>query len=267
MNHATAPTQEKGVVETPFLSYSRISKYELCPEQYRLYYVERLRPRSQSANLAFGQTIHQALAAMFQSDDDPTERFAAAWRTMEDIDLTYSSRSSWARFLEIGTALLTKFVNEECAKLTDVSASETSFEFDVTSLDIPFVGVIDLVATLDGKKTVIDFKTSASSYRKQDVVLSDQLSTYQLAVPDAEQIALCVFVKTKTPKIEWHRAKRSGRELTEFLKKAGAIAHDIRSGRFFKRPGMACAWCDYLPVCMGEHAKANETLVHVSPSR
>jgi RecB family exonuclease len=267
MNRSVAPIQEEGVVETPFLSYSRISKYELCPEQYRLHYIERLRPRSPSANLAFGQTLHQALAALFQTGSDPAAAFAAAWRKMEDADLTYGSRNSWERFLEMGPALLNKFVDEEFPKLSDVSASEKPFEFDVTSLDVPFVGVIDLVATFEGKRTLVDFKTSASSYRKQDVVLSDQLSTYQLAVPDAKQIALCVFVKTKTPKIEWHRAKRSGDELTAFLKKAGAIAHDIRSGRFFKRPGMWCAWCDYLPVCMGEQGKANDTLVRVPPSR
>jgi len=28
----------------PFLSFSRIDKYLTCPEKYRLYYVERLRP-------------------------------------------------------------------------------------------------------------------------------------------------------------------------------------------------------------------------------
>jgi hypothetical protein len=33
----------------PHLSHSRISRYLLCPEQYRLYYVENLRPRHYSA--------------------------------------------------------------------------------------------------------------------------------------------------------------------------------------------------------------------------
>ena len=106
-----------------------------------------------------------------------------------------------------------------------------------------------------------------SSYRKQDVVLSDQLTAYQLAVPDAKQTALCVLVKTKRPKIEWHVATRSGEDLSEFLRKAGAVAQDIQAARFFKRPGMHCAWCDYLSVCMGDERKTAETLVHVPFSK
>jgi predicted choloylglycine hydrolase len=49
--------------------------------------------------------------------------------------------------------------------------------------------------------TVIDFKTAKSAYPEYEVALSDQLTTYQLAEPDAEQVAFCVFVKTKEPRI------------------------------------------------------------------
>ena len=31
--------------QAPHLSYSRINRYLTCPEQYRLYYLERLRPK------------------------------------------------------------------------------------------------------------------------------------------------------------------------------------------------------------------------------
>ena len=251
----------------PFLSFSRISKYERCPRQYQLYYVDRLRPRVQPATLVFGQVIHQVLARLFEEGKEPTEAFEKAWRAMEGADLRFGARDSWERLLAIGTDLLDLFVQHELMKLTEVTACEKDFAFDVTSLETPFIGVIDLVANFRGQKTVVDFKTSASSYRKQDVVLSDQLTAYQLAVPDAEQIALCVLVKTKRPKIEWHTATRSGEELSEFLEKAGAVAQDIQAARFFKRPGMHCAWCEYLPVCMGDERKAAETLVYVSSSK
>jgi hypothetical protein len=42
----------------PYLSHSRVSRYLQCPEQYRLYYVENLRPRIPAASLIFGQVIH-----------------------------------------------------------------------------------------------------------------------------------------------------------------------------------------------------------------
>jgi hypothetical protein len=96
------------------------------------------------------------------------------------------------------------------------------------------------------------------------VALSDQLTAYQLAVPEAEQAALCVFVKTKEPRIDWYVSRRTGDQLSEFLRKADYVAREISARHFFKRPGDWCAWCDYLPVCLGDERKVRETLVFLS---
>jgi len=112
--------------------------------------------------------------------------------------------------------------------------------------------------------TVVDFKTANAAYQEHEAVLSDQLTAYQLAEPDAEQTALCVLVKTKEPKIEWHVAKRSGDDLAEFLARADYVAHEIADGRFYKRPGQGCAWCDYLPVCVKDEKRIEETLVRIN---
>ena len=109
-----------------------------------------------------------------------------------------------------------------------------------------------------------DFKTSASSYAEHEVKLSDQLTAYQLAEPRAEQMALCVLVKTKEPKIEWHVSQRNPDDLLDYLAKAGYVAHEIAASRFYKRPGMWCAWCDFLPVCMKDERKIAETLVRLA---
>ncbi len=108
-----------------------------------------------------------------------------------------------------------------------------------------------------------DFKTSASSYAEHEVKLSDQLTAYQLAEPQAVQMALCVLVKTKEPKIEWHVSERNSDDLLGYLAKAGYVAHEISAQRFYKRPGMWCAWCDFLPVCLKDEGKMAETLVKV----
>ena len=57
MNAPAVRVSEEGVVSkqaTRYLSHSRVSKYLHCPEQYRLYYVEHLRPRFPAASLVFG---------------------------------------------------------------------------------------------------------------------------------------------------------------------------------------------------------------------
>ncbi len=132
--------------------------------------------------------------------------------------------------------LLTKFLTEELPKIGQVRASEKPFELGITDLDSPFVGVIDLDADVNGRKTVTDFKTSGSSFPEHEVKLSGQLTAYQIAEPDAEQMSLCVLVKTKEPKIEWHVSVRNPDDLFDYLSKAGYVAREIHAGRFYQRP-------------------------------
>jgi PD-(D/E)XK nuclease superfamily len=248
----------------PHLSFSRIDRYLECPEQYRLYYLEGLRPRIPSASLLFGQTIHQALAYFFSTNGDPGEFFTKAWEALERAPVRYSGRSTWSGLGFTGQALLKKFIDEELPHLGTVEASERAFELGVSNLDVPFIGVIDLIADRNGRRTVIDFKTSSSAYQDHDVALSDQLTAYRLAVPEAEDAALCVFVKTKEPRIDWFLTKRSGSQLYEFLQKAAYVAKEITAGHFYKRPGTWCSWCDYLPICLGDTKGVEEALTRIS---
>src|SRR6266849_2132035 len=213
----------------PHLSHSRINRYLLCPEQYRLYYIKNLRPRRYSASLVFGQAVHQALATFFRTGAEPAVSFAALWKEAGQVELRYGARESWEKLNETGRTLLAKFVAEELSRISKVTASEKAFELGITGIDRPFIGVVD-----------------------------------QVAEPDAEQMALCVLVKTKEPKIEWHVSERNPDDLLDYLAKAGYVAHEIDAGRFYRRPGMWCSWCDFLPVCLRDERKVGETLVRVS---
>lgn len=247
----------------PHLSFSRINRYLLCPEQYRLYYVENLRPKIPPASLVFGKIIHSALDGLFSRGEDPIHFFHAAWGEVKQIDVRYSSREAWEKLHTIGQVLLEKFLQEELPGLGTIKASEKTFELNVTGFSLPLIGVIDLITETDGKEALTDFKTAAASYEEHEVILSDQLSTYKLAEPDAEQAALCVFVKTKEPRIEWYRSRRDPEILIEYLEKIHYVAHEIVAGRFYKRPGKWCSYCDYLPVCLGEKKKMEETLIQI----
>jgi len=257
------PEEQAAFGRPRYLSHSRVNRYLLCPEQYRLYYVESLRPKAPSASLVFGQLVHQALAGLLLKQIDPMKYFRDTWAVLKGVNLSYSQKESWDKLSACGEGLLKKFVAEELPKLKNIRSVEKPFEIGFTGLDLPFVGVIDLTADVSGKATVVDFKTAGSAFDPHEVILSDQLSAYNLAEPAAEQLALCVLVKTKEPKIEWHFTSRSGEQLTEYLAKAGYVAREITAGRFYKRPGFWCSWCDYLPVCIGDRKKAEETLVRV----
>jgi RecB family exonuclease len=248
----------------PHLSFSRINRYLTCPEQYRLYYLEKLRPKVPSANLVFGNIIHQVLAGYLLRKEDPVKGFAEMWGLIKQVPLTYGERDSWEKLNTTGEAMLRKFLKEEVPKLGAVRAVEQPFTFSTSGIEMPMVGFIDLVAELNGQETVIDFKTAASSYDEDDAALSDQLTVYRLAEPGVEQLALCVLVKTKEPKIQWHVTKRNGEQLAAYLAKAKHVVGEITAGRFYTRSGFWCAWCDYRPLCVGNKTKAAETLVKVA---
>jgi CRISPR/Cas system-associated exonuclease Cas4 (RecB family) len=249
---------------TPHLSHSRINRYLTCPEQYRLYYVERLRPRVESAGLVFGALVHVALAELFRSGADPADTFRREWGNLKQIELRYNSRESWDDFWAKGQNLLKKFLEEEVSKIGQAFGVERKFELAVTSLALPFVGIVDLVAEVEGRLAVVDFKTAASDYEDHEVELSDQLTAYWAAVPEAERVALCVLIKTKEPRIEWHFAERNANRLVEYLDKVQFVAQDIAAGKFYKRPGKHCGYCDFLSVCLGDKKKTQETLVKIT---
>lgn len=249
--------------DIPHLSYSQINKYLTCPEQYRLYYEEGLRPKVPPAALVFGQLVHQALAHLLGEDGDPVDYFQSAWESAQEVELDYGSRYDWESLMERGSNLLQAFQANELEKLEAVHAVEESFEVSVSGLKEPFVGVVDLIARIDGERTLVDFKTSASRYSGHEAAMSDQLAAYALAHPSADRLALCVLVKTKDPTIEWHFANPDSEELTDYLEKARYVTGQIEDGRFYKRPGLWCSWCDFLPICLGNDEEAEETLVRI----
>ena len=249
---------------TPHLSFSRVNRYLTCPEQYRLYYLENLRPKVESANLAFGALIHVALAEFFRQGQDPADSFIREWDNLKTVELDYGKRESWESLREKGEKLLRRFLLTEAPRIKQVMGIERKFEVAVTTLDEPFIGIVDLDTVLDGKRTIVDFKTASTGYEDHEVALSDQLTAYFLGEPEAEQVAYCVLVKTKEPRIEWHLSERNPAHLAEFVEKVRIIAADIRAGRFYKRPGKHCAWCDFLPVCTGEEKEAREALVKIT---
>jgi CRISPR/Cas system-associated exonuclease Cas4 (RecB family) len=234
----------------PYLSHSRVNRYLMCPEQYRRYYVENLRPAVKAASLEFGQAIHQSLARFYQHQESPIKVFLEIWDSWREKELRYSYRESWDKLRERGHALLAQFQLRKQPALSCVEASEQKFELTISNLDVSFVGVIDLMARVDGVVSLIDFKTSSSAYQDHEVELSDQLTAYQLAKPEAHQSVFCVFVKTKEPRIDWYYSRRPPEQLTEYLEKVSQVGRLIQNQVFFKRPGKWCAYCDYLPVCL-----------------
>src|SRR5438128_9040692 len=104
------PEQQLDQEPAPHLSHSRINRYLTCPEQYRLYYVEKLRPKIESASLVFGVVIHAVIADLFRTGEDPVEHFVRDWQNLKEVQLNYKKRESWKNFDTKEGKLLKKFL-------------------------------------------------------------------------------------------------------------------------------------------------------------
>jgi len=242
------PEEVLDQTRTPHLSYSRINRYLTCPEQYRLHYLENLRPKVESAGLVFGALVHVALADFFREGADPSDTFLREWGNLKGVELRYNKRDSWKALNGKGGEILQKFLREEVRKIQKVYGIEKKFELAVTSMDLPFIGAVDLIAQMEDQTTIIDFKTAASDYDEHEAALSDQLTAYWLAEPMGERVAFCILTKTKEPSIQWHFAKRGATDLLEFLTKVRLVLDDIAAAKFYKRPGKHCRYCDFLEI-------------------
>lgn len=152
------------IFQKPHLSYSRINRYLTCPEQYRLYYLENYRPKQPPASLIFGKVIHRAIARFFQTGCDLKNTFQSEWHECKNANLRYSFRDTWDSLNEKGINLLGKFLDERMVRFPKILAVEKEFELSIPGLNLPFVGIIDLIVETEGKITIVDFKTSSSTY-------------------------------------------------------------------------------------------------------
>lgn len=61
------------------LSHSQVSRYALCGESYRLHYVARIRPTTQSAALCFGTALDDALNVLVTNTGSPEDKFISTF--------------------------------------------------------------------------------------------------------------------------------------------------------------------------------------------
>lgn len=252
------------------LSYSKVERYLTCPRSYKHFYDEGWRPKITSANLVFGDCIHGAVETCLDKGNDPVATFCQLWQEQKDNELSYNQRFTWEKLLSIGTNLMKLFAEEHLKRFVKVHSIEQRLIFPIGHHTC--YGFSDIIAdVIDDQGEIItaliDIKTAASDYKPVAVQLNDQLTVYHYGckglLPKPERVGYLVFVKTVTPKISWHWGIRTSDDEQEWVAKATWASEQIMLGQYPKHPTMACDWCDFAPLCLGDEALIAETLVQI----
>ena len=140
-------------------SYTQISQYLTCPRRYRHRYLDGWKEKDTRAAMLFGRAFERALGALFRREDPGAVLFAE-WSACQSQDLHYSNRDSWDRMLRQGIMLLTRFCQDNRVQVRQPQRNlQIKFTRPVGEKN-DFVAYIDAIGNLDGKRCLLEWKTS-----------------------------------------------------------------------------------------------------------
>ncbi len=252
----------------PHLSVSSIQKYIDCGMQYKFSRIDNLPPEHVSDNLVFGTAIHQALAEFNQERlsgsrmklEDLQHRFSDIWhiKAYGNEWICYSAGRTYENLLSLGKNLLETFYRQLPAREFTVVAIEEPFQFQIDGLDIPVIGVMDLVEEddVDGSIVITEYKTAAKAYGLDEVSRNFQLTVYHMAAKrngyaDREIVfKIDSLLKTKTPRFEQFYTNRNQIDEHRAIRKIKAVWEGIQKGVFVPNDtSWKCVNCEYRVYC------------------
>lgn len=239
-------------------SHTQLQRYLSCPKSYRYHYLDGWRERDDRASLLFGRCFEQALAALFLGQDPGAELYKQ-WAAHRDAAIEYGRNDCWDSMLRQGIGLLEAFARDNRVR---VPKPEQNLQVKLTrelSPENQFVGYIDAIGTLDGQRSVLEWKTTSTRYPEQPegiLGLDPQLIAYSLltGMPD---VAVIAFLRKRTPEIQYLKASITDRQRREFGELVETTVARIEGGEFPSHSGIrfprnACTSCAHLGLCLDQ---------------
>jgi putative RecB family exonuclease len=262
LGSASVQQHQGGVWE--YISPSRLSCWLCCPLKWKCRYLDNLRTPT-TTSLILGKAVHAGLEVYYRhrqlgltlSADDVAQRMSQSWAQIVDeekmsfasTDAEQAARRQAAGLVQ---AYLAQVPKDERPQAVEVAVEAPLVDPDSgESLGIPLVCVMDLVLCSDAGPAIVDFKTTSRSSEPLEVVHEVQLSSYAYLFRQVEQrqeagLEIRSLVKTKTPKIEFHRyPARTDAHFRRLFSVIREYLNSLECGRFNYRPGFGCSMCDF----------------------
>ena len=199
-------------------SYSALTQYLRCPLQFYFQRILTIQPAFTPAGLAFGSSVHEALAVhhrTLQRNESSTNEaiqaaFLESWgRRKKEEKIVFTEAITEKGLLDKGVALLAAYLKElppQGIVGVELTLMTPIHNGDGEILATPMKTVIDLLCQTPDEFKVTDFKTSSRMYSEMEIALSLQATCYLNAVwenyKELPTFDFVVLVKTKLPKIQ-----------------------------------------------------------------
>ncbi|HAX96124.1 MAG TPA: hypothetical protein DCY35_06350 [Prolixibacteraceae bacterium] len=244
------------------LSYSSITAYLDCPENWRRKYIAK-EPTMSSPALVFGSAFHGTLEKLvIDSTAKVTDTWRGEWtKAIEGQNVFWGTDTPEEIFNDGIRMFSNAAVLEEIKKIKPgkENAIERRVELRVPSVPVPIIGYIDIILE-DG--TPADFKTAARSW-SDDKAQDSLQSLFYLAALNQAGVSInwkfkhIIFVKTKEPKVQVIEHSHTPGELFFLFELIQRVWEGIEKEVFPINPTTwKCniKYCDYYANCRGKYA-------------
>jgi len=238
-------------------SYTQISQYLRCPRSYRYRYLDGWREKDTRAAMVFGRCFEKALAAYF-CREDPAAILFQEWGAYRDSPLEYGERESWDKILHQGVHLLQMFAQDDRIRIRRPKQNLQLKLIRALPNGNEFVSYVDAIGELDGKRHLIDWKTTTSRYPDEPeglLSLDPQLICYSW-MSGIREVALVVFVRKHFPEIQYLKTSIKEEQQREFGELVLSTIAQIEASQFPPHSGIrfpmnGCMSCSHLGLCLG----------------
>lgn len=212
------------------LSNSSVDKYNTCAKMYKYHYIDRIRSSRKSSPLLFGIAIDEALNHLVVNKDvlkanDIYEDLMLTWKydytvdfltkdkdiqvipedVLEFLESEYSEQElhhqlCWHSLWYKGLEFIFSYIDQILPRLGEIVEVQRKISLKNSEGD-EIIGYQDVFGYLDGELTIIDNKTSSSSYSAKKIEQSQQLHLYSHA-ENIQKIAYIVMRKDYNSKGE-----------------------------------------------------------------
>jgi CRISPR/Cas system-associated exonuclease Cas4 (RecB family) len=260
-------------------SFSSINQFiNICSLQYAFQRIYKMPKAFTPVSLIFGSVFHRVMEWVSLARREETVKpqeaavlFVDLWQRelqdAEDVSLDDDRKST--DYAQQGADLVACAVEHLDPEESVVAVNET---FAVPLMapggsvsEKPVIGEIDLIVEKEGKKTLVDFKTSARRWPKEQATKSLQPTVYCYAHQNLTGVSapfrFDVLVKNKTPVHEQHVTERNQDDFDRLAALVRQMEKMVEAEHFLpNEQSHFCSGCPFQEPCKAWHRSQARTI-------
>ena len=265
-------------------SFSALNQFlNICSLQFAFDRVYRLEKAFTPVSLSFGSAFHRAMEWMHlvrkeggqPQESEARDLFRDLWsrQVSEDKNIRFDEEitedTCGAQGADMVAAFLKAVDPEEQVIAVNEAFAVPLIDAQGTVLEKPMVGEFDCRVSKAGAVTIVDWKTSARRWPKNQAEKSLQPTVYlygyrQLHAQDVN-VRFDVVVKNKTPIVEQHVTTRTLDQFQRMVELVKRVETMVAAEHWLpNEQSFYCAGCPHQEACRAWHREAARVIVRMA---